>query len=226
MITPRLQKIIDLISTQTIADIGTDHAYIPIRMAQEKRITKAIACDKNTGPIEIARQNVEKSGFSDIIELRQGDGLEPIYKNEVETVIIAGMGGNLIGDIIESNIEKTDNTIFILQPMNAQYELRKRLYEIGFKVIKEELECEGFKIYNIIVVKKEKEEKKFNEIHFHIPEELLNHRLFHMLFEKKKREFTKICNGRKKSDEDYSEIIEKYEFLLKELEKIKEKKKQ
>ena len=99
MITLRLQAIIDLVTAKNIADIGTDHAFIPIRLAQDKKINKAIATDKNKGPIEIARGNVIKYGLSDIVELRQGAGLCPITKGEAEQIIIAGMGGALIADI-------------------------------------------------------------------------------------------------------------------------------
>ena len=99
MITPRLQKIIDLVDGKIIADIGTDHAYIPIRLASTKRIEKAIATDKNKGPLEIAKNNIAKYELSDIIETRLGEGLEPVQSGECELVIIAGMGGKLIGDI-------------------------------------------------------------------------------------------------------------------------------
>jgi len=101
MITPRLQAIINLVTAKTIADVGTDHAFIPIRLAQDKKIKKAVATDKNRGPIEIARGNVLKYGLSKIIELRQGAGLCPIEPGECEQIIIAGMGGALIADIID-----------------------------------------------------------------------------------------------------------------------------
>ncbi len=220
MITPRLQAIMNLVETKTIADIGTDHAYIPIKLAQQEKIIKAVACDKNSGPIEIARQNVLKYNLNDIIELRQGDGLEPIEEGETETVIIAGMGGNLIADIIKDNIEKAKASVLILQPMNAQYELRKFLINNGFKIEKEELAKEGFKVYNIMIVKPGKDNKERKEIDFHIPGEILGHELCNMLIAKKKREFTKIINGRKKSGEDNSELVEYYDNLLKETERI------
>ncbi|MDY3928911.1 MAG: class I SAM-dependent methyltransferase [Clostridia bacterium] len=223
MITPRLQKIIDLVDVETIADIGTDHAYIPIRLAEDKRITRAVACDKNEGPIEIARANVEKYGFDNIIELRCGDGLFPIDKGEVQTIIIAGMGGNLIGDIIEAQIGKAKSAKLILQPMNAQYELRKRLEKMGFDIFKEELAKEGYKIYNIFTAVAGEKVKKKKEIDYHIPEELLNHELSEMLIEKKKREFRKIASGIKssaKKDENDLEIVKYCEEMLSEIEKL------
>lgn len=220
MITPRLQSIIDLIDAKTVADIGTDHAYIPIRLARDNKITKAVACDKNKGPIDIARQNVEKYGFSDIIELRQGDGLSPLEKDETEAIIIAGMGGKLISDIIEADIEKIGSSTLILQPMNAQYELRKKLIELGFKIEKEELSSEGFKVYNLMSVVKGEDKKQRSEIDFHIPKELLSHPLCKMLIEKKRREFTKIMNGQKSSSKDSTDTVQKYKNLLKMLDEL------
>ena len=134
MITPRLQKIIDLVKCENICDIGTDHAYIPIRLASLEKIKKCIATDKNKGPLEIAYNNVKKHNFENLIELRLGEGLEPIEENECELIIIAGMGGKLIGDIIEKDIEKSKTFKFLLQPMNAQKELRERLIKNGFKI--------------------------------------------------------------------------------------------
>lgn len=221
MITPRLQAIINLVTAKTVADIGTDHAFIPIRLAQDKKITRAIATDKNRGPIEIARGNVEKYGFSEIIELRYGAGLCPIEKGEVQQIIIAGMGGVLIGDIIEESIDKAKASELILQPMNAQSELRKRLFEMGFKIEVEELSCEGFKVYNLMRVHFEPQEKRYEEIDLHLPPSLIRHPLWDMLVAKKEREFLKIINGQKQGAAPDYIMLEKYERLLADLEYIK-----
>lgn len=214
MITPRLESIINLISSDTIADIGTDHAYIPIYLARKGRIKKAIACDKNNGPLKTAKQNVEKYNLSDIIELRLGDGLNPIKPQEVSEVVIAGMGGNLICDIIKENILTAKSSTLILQPMNAQYELRKFLYENNFTIKKEDLSCEGFKIYNVMVVKYGQDLSQYNELDFHIPQSLSDHKLFSMLLNKKKREFLKILNGQSCSLRDFSAQKQYYTDLI------------
>lgn len=221
MITPRLQSIIDMVKSDSIADIGTDHAYIPIRLAKDKRIKKAIACDKNKGPIDIATENIKKYGLSNIITTRQGDGLMPLSKNEVSEIIIAGMGGSLIANIIEADLEKAQCSNLILQPMNSQAELRQRLKKLGFTIIKEELCCEGFKVYNVMYVVFKRDINIYREIDYHFPKSLLSHPLFDMLFNKKKREFEKIIKGQKGSKNPDFEIIEKYSSLLNELLKIK-----
>ena len=219
MITPRLQAVMDLAEGERIADIGTDHAYIPIQLALEGRIKKAIAADKNTGPIKIAEENIKKYSLGDIIDTRVGDGLDCIKSGEADTVIIAGMGGKLIGDIIERDIIKARSSTLILQPMNAQYELRKRLFSLGFKIEREQLAKEGFKVYNIIKAVSGQDIIK-EEIDYHLPKELYSHPLFKLLAAKKEREFKKIINGMKKSDTGDIKIINKYEALLSELYKI------
>ncbi len=221
MITPRLQAIINLVTAEKIADVGTDHAFIPIRLAQDKKITRAVATDKNRGPIEIARGNVEKYGLSQIIELRQGEGLCPLDKGEAQQIIIAGMGGELIADIIEESFDKAKASELILQPMNAQSYLRSRLFEMGFKIEVEELSREGFKVYNLMRVHFEPQKKRCEEIELHLPTSLLAHPLWEMLVAKKEREFTKIINGKKQSAAPDYMMIEKYERLLAELKDIK-----
>ena len=219
MITPRLQKIIDLVEGKIIADIGTDHAYIPIRLASTNRIEKAIATDKNKGPLEIAKNNIAKYELSDIIETRLGEGLEPIQNGECELVIIAGMGGKLIGDIIEKDPEKSKAFKFLLQPMNAQAELRKRLIENGFKITKEELSKEGFKVYNTFLCEKG-EQQMPDEINLHIPHQLCSHELFEMLVDKKIRESEKIIRGLETAKEPNFSDLEEYKSLLQNIKEL------
>lgn len=217
MITPRLNSILNNITGKTIADIGTDHAYIPINLAMENKITHAVACDIMPGPLEIAKKNINKYGFSDIIELRLGSGLEPLRKNEVETVVIAGMGGEMIINILKNEKSASFSEI-ILQPMNFQAELRKWLLNNDFAIISEDLSLEGFKVYNLLKVKKRKQSPFKTELEYHLPEYLRNHSLFEKLFEKKKREFTKILNGLKKANLKNELLINKYSEFLKEME--------
>ncbi len=223
MITPRLQKIIDLVDCENICDIGTDHAYIPIRLASLNMIKKCIATDKNKGPLESARNNVKKHRYDSLIELRLGEGLEPIEKNECELVIIAGMGGKLIGDIIEKDIEKSKTFRFLLQPMNAQKELRERLIKNGFKITKEELSSEGFKVYNVFCCEVGDMELP-EEINLHIPKELEKHKLFKMLVNKKIREFEKILKGLLNAKEPIISEIERYKSLLLKVKELDERK--
>lgn len=219
MITPRLNSILKNVSGKTLADIGTDHAYIPISLARDGKITHAIACDIVPGPLLSAKRNIEKYGLTDIIELRLGAGLCPLEFGEAESVVCAGMGGEMLINILNDPKSASYSEI-ILQPMNFQAELRKWLTEHNFTVISEDLASEGFKIYNILKIKPGEGTKFKDEISLHLPDYLFSHPLFPMLFEKKKREFTKILTGLKKAAKKDEELIEKYSFLLKEMDKI------
>ena len=221
MITPRLNSILKHITKKSVADIGTDHAYIPIYLAQNKLITHAIACDIKEGPLKIAQKNIEKYGFSDIIETRLGGGFSPLEENEAETAVIAGMGGEMIIKILAENLQKSYSfKEIILQPMNFQAELRKWLTEHNFEVILEDLSKEDFKVYNLIKVKKGNPYKYDGELEYHMPKYLYKNPLFHMLYDKKKREFTKILDGLLSARNKDSALIKKYTNLLKELDTI------
>lgn len=221
MLTPRLQCIINHITNSEItADIGCDHAYVAIKLIEDKKAKKVIASDLNEGPLNIARANIKKYNFEDKIETRLGTGLSILNENEADTIIIAGMGGEIIEEIIKSDIKKAKSAKLILQPMNSQYELRKYLCENGFKVVKENLTLEGFKIYNIIEAVSGIETAYEKEFDYQIPKSLYNHKYFKNLYDKKMREFLKITEGLKNSENFDEEKYQKYNYFLEELKKI------
>ncbi len=223
MITPRLKCIIDNTHGNKIADIGTDHAYIPIHLIQHHLAEKVIASDVRKGPCDIARANVEKNGMSDKIEIRLGSGLSVLEEGETDTIIIAGMGGQLISEIIAGNAELARKCKLVLQPMNAQYELRKFLAMNNFKITGEDLALEGFKVYNIMTVENGEGVKFENDIEYHIPKYLKSNKYYRHLYEKKHREFTKVINGLKNSKYTDTEKLNLYKYWLKELEKYESK---
>lgn len=220
MITPRLQCIIDHIFGKTAADIGTDHAYIPIKLIEDGICERVIASDIKEGPLEIAKQNIEKYNLSDKIETRLGGGLSSLKKGEADTIIIAGMGGEMIEAILTDDEETAkEANLLILQPMNSQYELRKYLIHNGYCITDEDIATEGFKVYNIIIATTEHQDEFENDIEYHIPKYLKKHRYFKNLYDKKKREFIKVINGLENSKDTDTEKLEKYKFWLKELQK-------
>ena len=219
MLTPRLSAIKNRIKAEVAADIGTDHAYIPIHLIQENRAKKVIAADIKEGPARIAKENIEKSGLSKKIEVRIGSGLSVLKKGEADTIIIAGMGGILISEIIDANIDIAKSSKLVLQPMNAQYELRKYLIENGFKITGEDMEIEGFKVYNIMDVEIGNQEKFKTDFEYQIPKYLKEHKYFKNLLEKKQREFTKVINGLKTSKNIDTKKLNLYKYWLRELKK-------
>ena len=156
-LTDRLLKIASLVDNgKRIADIGTDHGYIPVYLLNQNKIQYAILGDINKGPLENARKEVTRNKLQDKVDLRLGSGIEVLKENEVDEIIIAGMGGMLINNLLKAN-EKVAHTTekLILQPMQAPEELRMFLYQNGYKILDEHLVREEHRLYEIIVCKYE-----------------------------------------------------------------------
>lgn len=151
-LTPRLQVIADSINhCDVLADVGTDHAYLPIYLVLNKKIAKAIASDINKGPIDIAQKRVNQYHLQNQIETRQGNGLAVLKPYEADTIVIAGMGGMLISEIIEQSKDVAQAAkMLIMQPMLDSGKLRSYLLASGFEIIEEELAKEDRKIYEIL----------------------------------------------------------------------------
>lgn len=155
-LSERLIKITEFIKdAKVLADIGTDHGYVPVYCVRNGLCQRAVACDINEGPLCAARENIKSHGLESKIETRLSDGLEALKKDEADTIVIAGMGGFLIRAILEKGADKIGKeTKLILQPMVAAAELRSYLCENGFNIISEKLAREEDKFYNILCVKK------------------------------------------------------------------------
>ncbi len=140
-----------------VADIGTDHAYLPIHLAMNQHIDYIVAGEVNPGPYRAAQESIARLGLEKKIFLRFGDGLSVVRPSEVDTATIAGMGGQTIVEILAQNIEVTHSIRrFILQPMIAASYLRSWLINNGWYIIDEELVLEDGKLYEIIVAEQGK----------------------------------------------------------------------
>lgn len=131
------------------ADIGCDHGLLGIHLIKTGRATKVVACDISEGPLKTAARNIERE-HCDGISLRLSDGFSAVLPGEVQTVIIAGMGGELIAKIIDDApfLRSADYTL-ILQPMTRAYELRRYLASHGFAILRETALRDG-RLYTII----------------------------------------------------------------------------
>lgn len=138
-LSERLSAVARLVGPgKPVLDVGTDHAYLPVYLVGTGVCPSAEAVDIRVSPLENARKHVEASGLSDRIDLRLGDGLSGVAPGRFGTVVIAGMGGELIADIIASSALCRDpDTVFVLQPMTRVSELREYLCENGFTVTDE-----------------------------------------------------------------------------------------
>lgn len=135
-----------------IADIGTDHGYLPVWLTRKGICPKAIAADINEMPLNKAKQTVIKYNAQDMVSLRLSDGLDKINPDEVDDIIIAGMGGDAItGIIARCNWLKDSQKHLILQPMTCAERLRKYLYENGYSICQEEIVIEHGKMYTIML---------------------------------------------------------------------------
>lgn len=157
-LTPRLQAIVDKVTRgHTVADIGTDHGYIPIYLIKNNISPKVIAGDINEGPLRNAQKQIAIAGLHDRVITRLGNGLEILKQGEAETVIISGMGGSLIKDLLLNSLSIVESVKqIILQPMVAQAELRYWLSQHEFNIVDESLAREGNKYYEIMVVERGK----------------------------------------------------------------------
>ena len=139
-----------------VADIGTDHARLPIFLAESGRVISAIAADIAAGPLNKARENISAAGLGGKIELVQSDGLKGIDPHAVDDIIIAGMGGETVADILEAGgFEFLPNHRFILNPMSRPERLEARLKAADFEVIHHETVTEGRRTYHIYIAKKQ-----------------------------------------------------------------------
>lgn len=134
-----------------LADIGTDHAYLPIWLVKKEIISKAIAADINMGPLQKAAFNIRRYSVGKKVDARLSDGLELIFPNEADDIVIAGMGGELISTIIDkAPWLKDQEKRLILQPMTSEPELRNYLQKNGFSVKQEQAVRDGERIYTVM----------------------------------------------------------------------------
>ena len=134
-----------------VADIGTDHALLPVWLVESGRCPWAIASDIRQGPAAAARRQVEKAGLTDRISVRVGDGLAPIAPDEAEDIVIAGMGGEMVAAILEAAPwVRQDRYRLVLQPMSKPEKLRRYLWTTGFSILAEQIVEEGDRLYSVM----------------------------------------------------------------------------
>ncbi len=147
----RLNTIAELVPYNArVCDVGTDHGFLPIYLLSSGKAKKVIATDINEKPLKKAEENIKKSGVEGIL-LRLCDGLSAVKEGECDTVIIAGIGGEVISGILSrSELVKSKEITLILQPTTSPEFLRRYLYESGFSVIKEIPIEENGKLYSVM----------------------------------------------------------------------------
>ena len=133
-LSKRLNAVASLVELgSSVADVGTDHGYIPVYLVENKISPFVVAMDINEKPLASCKSLVKAAGFEDVISTRLSNGLEKLDRGECDTVIIAGMGAELIVDIL-SNCDFVNELHLILQPMTHPEIARKYLYDNGFEI--------------------------------------------------------------------------------------------
>lgn len=145
---PRLQAVLELIEAETHADIGTDHARLPVRLVRDGRVAHCIAIELNDGPFALAQRMVARAHLTNQIEVRQGDGFAPLMAGEVQSASITGMGAYTIRSILERARERLP-AILILQPNDSPRWLRLWARERGYHLTAERL-LPGYWFYSVL----------------------------------------------------------------------------
>ena len=151
-LSKRMQKVADMVTPgKRVADIGCDHAFISIYLAEHGIASAVYALDVAEGPLAIAKRNIAESGMENNIITRLSDGFEAVEEGVTDAAIISGMGGMLMVDIICRGLEKLKSGYELyLSPQSDLYEVRKFLREHSFEIIDEDMLIEEGKYYNVI----------------------------------------------------------------------------
>ncbi len=177
-----------------VCDVGTDHAYLPVQLVLAGRAVRALASDINEGPVNRAKESVDKYGVSDKIEVVLGDGLKSAENYPITDVIIAGMGGELIVSILDAaKWIQNEKYRLILQPMTHAEILREYLVNNGFSIIDEDVvtEQKDRKIYQIICSEYSGKAEEYTKDELYLGRHNIQRR---------SEEFIKLCQRLKKTN--------------------------
>lgn len=155
-IGPRLQTVASFVPNgANLGDIGTDHAYLPIALYENQRISKAVAIDVHEGPYQSALAAVKARQLEAVIDVRFGDGLVPLESGEVNVLTLAGMGGRTMLDILSARPDVLESVQeLIVQPQGAEGAVRLALLEDGWRLKAEKLVEEDDRIYVVMAYSK------------------------------------------------------------------------
>lgn len=210
-----------------VADIGTDHAYLPIELVKNGKIDYAIASDVAEGPLENAKNDIAAAGLTEQIETRLGSGLETVtHADQIDTVVIAGMGGKLMTDILDRAWSKDAQfKTLVLEPNIGEAGVRNWLMMHNYKIISEKLIAEAGHTYELIKASltEEKHEMTEKEIFFgpFIVQE--KNPVFYQKWESQlayyQRLLVNLNKARKKDEDRINEVYHDIKLIKEELEK-------
>lgn len=155
-LSERLELVISLVRpVESAADVGTDHGYVPVELVRRGIVRRALAMDVRRGPLLKAEENIVTAGLEEKIEARLSDGLDKLSPGEADSVIIAGMGGELMIHILEQGNHMWDFVNqWILSPHSDLYKVRRWLIRHRFPIGKEEMVFDEGKYYTVLDIGK------------------------------------------------------------------------
>ena len=154
-----------------LADIGTDHAYLPVWLCQNGVCKSAVAADINPEPLSRGQLTIAQAGLEDKVKTRLSDGLKSISADEADDIVIAGMGGELIAKIIlDCEYSRDKSKRFILQPMTKSELLIERLCQNGFEILSQDCCVASNKCYTVLLVQYSGEKRACSEVYPYICE--------------------------------------------------------
>lgn len=228
-LSKRLSAIAGLVTPgNRIADIGCDHGYIPIYLVQQEIIPGAVAMDVNEGPLLRAKEHIEAQGLGDYIETRLSNGAAALLKGEVDTVIVAGMGGALMQRILTEGEEVfLDVSELILQPQSEIGAFRRFLYENGYHITDEDMIFEDGKYYPMMKAVPGKAPGYEDELFYFFGKELLlsKHPVLKQFLKKELETKNSIkdgiCFGYTENDVRNEKLVQRVRELEEEMQQIK-----
>ncbi|XJS11609.1 tRNA (adenine(22)-N(1))-methyltransferase [Aerococcaceae bacterium WGS1372] len=209
-----------------LADIGSDHAYLPCNLVLNQHIEYAIAGEVVSGPYESAKKEVSTQMLADKIDVRFGDGLNVVNLNDlINVVTICGMGGILIRDILDAGHQRiTSNHLLVLQPNMAEYQLRNWLNDNNYYIIDESIITEHKHHYEIIVAQHEPNKPKQNltdlELFFGPVNLNQKTKAFQAKWEQELESRQRIADSIKLASTDKSDKLEEIEKIIKQIKEI------
>lgn len=153
-LSERLRAVSNMVtSTDCLADVGTDHGYIPLYLVEQGKVKRAVAMDVNQGPLGRAREHIRQMGLQEFIDTRLSDGVAALRPGEADSVVIAGMGGGLVRKILKEGEDVLKSVSeCILQPQSEIQEVRRFLQEEGYRIDREDMVLEDGKYYPMMRV--------------------------------------------------------------------------
>lgn len=216
-LSKRLQLLADVITKykqgSKIADIGSDHAYLPCYLVEKDIVSHAYACDVAKGPLQCAKDTIEQYGLENRVTALLGSGLEPILNRQVDMISISGMGAYLITEILEAHSDYLQNIRVLFLQANANTDhLRKYLFNHHYMIIDEKMVKDAGHIYEVMVVAfQDKQDIVYdkNDIEFGPVLSIEQPPLFKEKWEKQYQVFNNIKTALEKGHPRYNEIDDK-----------------